>query len=196
MSPRSKSQIEEMREKSIRKIYDASLELFASKGYEATSISQIAKKAEISKGLIYNYFDSKLDLLKGLMDSFSTVEAEMMTKVVDEDPRKFLENIFRVFFLELRERSGIWKMIASLSLQKDMYEFIHDMALEKLIVYYELLEQLLDQIGIENPKGEAKLLAAMFDGIGMHYIVISNEYPLDEVEDYLINKYCKHEKLD
>jgi len=80
-----------------------------------------------------------------------------------------------------------------MSLQKDMYEFIHDMALEKLYTSFDLLERLLGQIGIENPKGEAKLLAALFDGIGMHYIVISNDYPLDEVEDYLINKYCKHE---
>jgi len=193
MSPRSKSQIEEMREMSIRKIFDASLELFAGKGYEATSISQIAKKAGISKGLIYNYFDSKLDLLKGLMDSFSNVEAEMMEGVIDKDPRKFLENIFRVFFRELRERSDLWKMIAILSLQPDMYRFVHDVALEKLQVYYQLLEELLRQTGVKDPKGESKILAALFDGIGMHYIVISDDYPLDEVENYLINKYCKHE---
>lgn len=193
MSPISQTQIEEKRAASIGKIYDASLELFAKHGFQSTSISQIAKKAGISKGLIYNYFDSKVDLLKGLMANFSNLEEDIMANVVDDDPRKFLENIFRVFFLELRERSDLWKMIASLSLQQEMYEFIHDMALEKLYAYYDLLEKLLGQIGIENPKGEAKLLAALFDGIGMHYIVINKEYPLDEVEDYLINKYCKHE---
>jgi AcrR family transcriptional regulator len=193
MSPISQTQIEEKRAASINKIYDASLELFAKQGFQSTSISQIAKKAGISKGLIYNYFDSKVDLLKELMANFSNLEENIMANVVDEDPRKFLENLLRVFFLELRERSDLWKMIASLSLQQEMYEFIHDMALEKLNTYYVLLEQLLGKIGIKNPKGEAKLLAALFDGIGMHYIVIRGEYPLDEVEDYLINKYCKHE---
>ncbi len=193
MSPISQAQIEEKRAASISKIFEASLELFARQGYQTTTISQIAKRAGISKGLIYNYFDSKIDLLKGLMENFNNVEHELMADVVDEDPRKYLENIFRAFFKEIRERIEIWTMIASLSMQKEMYEFVHDMALEKLNTYYVLLEELLDKIGIENPKGEAKLLAALFDGIGMHYIVIRDEYPLDEVEDYLINKYCRHE---
>ena len=35
MSPRSKQQFEEIREASQRKIFDASLELFGTKGYEA-----------------------------------------------------------------------------------------------------------------------------------------------------------------
>ena len=100
MSPISQTQIEEKRAASIGKIYDASLELFAKQGFQSTSISQIAKKAGISKGLIYNYFDSKVDLLKGLMANFTNLEEDMMANVVDDDPRKFLENIFRVFFHE------------------------------------------------------------------------------------------------
>jgi AcrR family transcriptional regulator len=35
---------------------NAALKLFAGKGYHATSISQIAIEAGISKGLMYNYY--------------------------------------------------------------------------------------------------------------------------------------------
>jgi TetR/AcrR family transcriptional regulator len=52
--PRRPEQFEAIREKSREKIFSASLELFANKGYDATSIESIAKKAGISKGLIYN----------------------------------------------------------------------------------------------------------------------------------------------
>ncbi len=34
-------------------------QLFTKKGYEETSISDIMKKAEISKGALYHYFTSK-----------------------------------------------------------------------------------------------------------------------------------------
>ena len=50
MSPRTKDQFEEIRNKSRENIEKIALELFAIKGYHATSVSQIAEKAGISKG--------------------------------------------------------------------------------------------------------------------------------------------------
>lgn len=41
----------------------AALDLFAQNGFEATSISQVAKSAGISKGSVYLYFRSKEDLI-------------------------------------------------------------------------------------------------------------------------------------
>ena len=64
MSPRTPEQFEEIREEKKRLIMEVALELFANEGYHTTSISKIAKKAGISKGLMYNYFESKEDLLK------------------------------------------------------------------------------------------------------------------------------------
>lgn len=44
-------------------IADAALDVFASKGYEAATMDEIAEAARISKGTIYLYFPSKEDLL-------------------------------------------------------------------------------------------------------------------------------------
>lgn len=46
----------------IKQIRDSAAALFYKKGYEATTIEDIAKLAEISKGTIYLYFKSKIDL--------------------------------------------------------------------------------------------------------------------------------------
>lgn len=46
-----------------KQILDAALQLFTKKGYENTSIQDIADAADISKGLVYKYFVSKLDIL-------------------------------------------------------------------------------------------------------------------------------------
>jgi AcrR family transcriptional regulator len=52
------------REIDLRKqiIFEAAEKLFLSKGYEDTTMDQIANESEFSKGTLYNYFKSKDDL--------------------------------------------------------------------------------------------------------------------------------------
>jgi AcrR family transcriptional regulator len=54
-------------------ILDAAAELFASYGYEGTSVKQIAEKAELSVGKIYNHFESKEEIFRALLDKYMTV---------------------------------------------------------------------------------------------------------------------------
>jgi AcrR family transcriptional regulator len=68
MSPRTEKQFESIRSEKIKLITETALRLFAQHGYESTSVSMIAKEAGISKGLMYNYFESKNALLKLVME--------------------------------------------------------------------------------------------------------------------------------
>ena len=43
--------------------------LFAHKGFSGTSISDISKACDVSKSLIYHYYDAKEDILYGVMKS-------------------------------------------------------------------------------------------------------------------------------
>ena len=69
MSPRTEKQFEEIRVSKKALIQETALELFATKGYHSTSISMIARTAGISKGLLYNYYESKEDLLNEMLSS-------------------------------------------------------------------------------------------------------------------------------
>jgi TetR/AcrR family fatty acid metabolism transcriptional regulator len=51
------------REQRKAQILDAATRVFASKGFRAATTKEIAAEAGISEGTIYNYFDSKYDLL-------------------------------------------------------------------------------------------------------------------------------------
>lgn len=190
MSPRNKIQNEAAREASISRIMETCFRLFAHQGYHATSVSQIAREAGISKGLIYNYYPSKEALLHGLFEYFGEEEQQMMGQIVDEDPRKFLENLFEVVFEQIRTRQEFWKLTMSMALQADMYPFIHDMAITKMKKYFDLLGNLLEQTGLENPYEEARLLSATMDGIMIHYMTVGEDYPMDQVKLSLIEKYC------
>ena len=47
-------------------VIEIAKELFAEKGYDNTSMADICKKANVSKGLIYHHFSSKEELLRAV----------------------------------------------------------------------------------------------------------------------------------
>ncbi|MAE84643.1 MAG: hypothetical protein CMB80_18025 [Flammeovirgaceae bacterium] len=190
MSPRSKQQFEEIREASQRKIFDASLELFGTKGYEATSISQIAKIAGISKGLIYNYFESKEALLEAMILDLVSIGDEMVEQMWSDQPEQTLKNLIQAIFVWFRQNDKLNRLLIGLSTQIDRFQFVHDMAQNKMEGYLVMLENLLKEIGFSDYKTEARILATLFDGIALHIMMMKEDYPMEEVEQMLINKYC------
>jgi AcrR family transcriptional regulator len=190
MSPRNKIQNEAVRRASIDRIMNACLELFSRQGFAATSVNQIAKRAGVSKGLLYNYFESKDEMLQELVAYFSREAEELIGDIHAEEPRVFLKNLIQISFSQVRERTDIWRMVTAMSMQPDMHTFIHDIALEKRAEYLPLLEELLRKTGWEDPANEAQVLAATLDGVAMHYLVSGTDYPMKATEDYMIKKYC------
>lgn len=57
----------EQKERRKQEIMHAALELFVSKGYAATKITDIAKRANMSTGLMFHYFESKENLYEELI---------------------------------------------------------------------------------------------------------------------------------
>jgi AcrR family transcriptional regulator len=65
------------RETRRRAILDAAAAVFDGRGYAATTVEEIAERAGISKGSVYNYFHSKHDLFNHLFtEAVATDEAE------------------------------------------------------------------------------------------------------------------------
>ncbi len=64
-------------------IISAARQVFSRKGYDAATVEEIAETAGVSKGLIYNYFRSKEDILlataEALMDRFQEHMERMST---------------------------------------------------------------------------------------------------------------------
>lgn len=65
--PSRRQQAEERREQ----ILDAAMRLFGQKGYQGTSIRDIAREVGITEGLIYHYFENKEQLLEACWRSRS-----------------------------------------------------------------------------------------------------------------------------
>jgi AcrR family transcriptional regulator len=123
MSPRTTQQLEVIREEKKTLIMDTALKHFANEGYHNTTISHIAKYAGISKGLLYNYFKSKAELLNAIVNRSM---ADIFTHF-DPDHDGFLsedefELFIRMLFTHIRENLSFWRLFYQLLLQKDVRE--------------------------------------------------------------------------
>ena len=54
--------------KTKRKIFETSMELFAKKGYEATSVEEITSVVGVAKGTLYYHFSSKEEIFNFLVE--------------------------------------------------------------------------------------------------------------------------------
>jgi AcrR family transcriptional regulator len=63
-------QREEKSERSRRAVLDAALRLFASQGYRATTMREIAEQAGVSTGNVYHHFPDKERIFRELLDEY------------------------------------------------------------------------------------------------------------------------------
>jgi AcrR family transcriptional regulator len=123
MSPRTSRQYEEIREEKVALIMDTALEHFANEGYFSTTINHIARHAGISKGLLYNYFESKEALLKAIIHKSI---AEVLN-YFDIDRDGYLSEDEFEFFIRkinvmLKEKRSFWRLLFQLLMQNDVRE--------------------------------------------------------------------------
>lgn len=64
-------------------ITHAALAAFAERGYAATRVSDVARKAGVSKGLLYRYFRTKEELFKAVILSFVSPRVEAMRAEIE-----------------------------------------------------------------------------------------------------------------
>ena len=74
------------REASRRKILQAAAAVFRRKGFEQARMEDIARRAEVSPGTLYNYFPSKDGLLLALVSLYREAATEACWKVVSDPP--------------------------------------------------------------------------------------------------------------
>ena len=65
--PRSQEQNKDIKDKRKQQIVDSSIPVFASQGYDGTSINQLISSARCSHGLFYHYFKDKNELFDAVV---------------------------------------------------------------------------------------------------------------------------------
>jgi AcrR family transcriptional regulator len=94
-------------------ILQASLHLFAEKGFHGTSMRDIARAADITEGLIYHYFASKRDLFRAIIEEYSFLPLLRTLPDLAEqlDTRGLLIVLARGFFDVLRQNVELTRLL-------------------------------------------------------------------------------------
>jgi AcrR family transcriptional regulator len=106
---------ERRREQIRARILDAALELFAARGYEATSVDQIADHADLARRTVFNHFPRKRDMLAVWADERRALTAALLE---DEEVRRApaahqLELQFRALAKANEERPQLARVISN-----------------------------------------------------------------------------------
>ncbi len=199
MSPRSAKQYEEIRKDKQELLKSTALRLFSANGYQATSISTIAKEAGISKGLMYNYFESKEELLVSLFeDYFLLLDALLNPNNDNEITNEEMDNFFDVLTQSLREKHEYWLLFFQLSMQPDVLQLI----LSKLnnagtmIEHRKLLFSYFAE-RFENAAEEFLLFNTIIKGFSLIYVLGPEHFTPETIASLLarIKKMFIRDKL-
>jgi AcrR family transcriptional regulator len=145
-------------------LLDAASEVFASKGYHAAAMDDIADAAGVSKPVLYQHFPSKLDLYLALLDQ----SCERLAEVVEEALASTEANADRViatvaaFYEFVSSESGDFRFIFESDLTGDR-------AVQQRLsqVNAEISDAIAEVIAEDTslPVEQAKLLAVCLVGI-------------------------------
>ena len=167
------------KEPEVRKqeILDAALKLFGEKGYEKTSISDIAKTIGVAQGLCYRYFPSKEALFDSAIEQYADVLAEQFTNIEKSD-HKTLRQIIEDMQITIEDRDTKYYSVFHGADNKKFHDQLALKVCEKLVPFVEKLLQGAQQ------KGEIQVddlqTASVFCVYGQLGILLDNN--LDQSE--------------
>ncbi len=190
MSPRTEEQFEKIREEKKTLILRTALELFATEGYHISTISKIAKQAGISKGLIYNYYSSKEEVLEAVLkDGF----LKMAETLIPDDglldtKKEFAEMIDKVFE-SIQNDTRFWKLYYTLFFQQGFEEIYKKLFNEAIEAYDKIICEYYKIRKVKNPEIMAHTFMAATDGIALAYILAPEHFPIKEIKNILIEKF-------
>ncbi len=110
------------RQKRRKRIVFSAARLFASNGYDSTTMEDIARDAEISTPTIYNYFRSKSEILLDLLEYDKELMDEKIELLIDHPPTDPVEAIFELVRTDILfgydiSNKKIWLLISAASLE-------------------------------------------------------------------------------
>ena len=132
-----------------RSILRSAYQVFTEKGYHNAKVSEIAELAGVGKGTIYEYFENKEALLRGVIQVGMLFYIQEIQKHIDESQSFWnqIENIFKAHVHFLNEHSAFKKVIG------DHFSIInkefHDWLLQQRNHYLSLMENLVEE-GIKS----------------------------------------------
>lgn len=174
-----------------QRIVDSALSLFATHGYDATSIAMISKHAGVSQGLMYNFFSGKEELLKEMINQgFADIQSSMTSYGSQSDPRKAIATHVNATVSIIQKKKIFWRLLHGIRLQGKVLETVQPQFAAIVSSVTKQFENVFQQLGYQNPKVEALLFLSQIDGMVILYLQ-NEKTPIKKMAAQLIKRYAE-----
>lgn len=181
-------------------LFDAAIELFNEKGYDHTTMDDIAEKANVGKGTIYEYYSSKKDFIKEAYHHYITPNDEILEIYYNNNysPIEKIKILLVRLIEEFVNEQKISKVILSIWLEGSSKKIYPKINLKN---DYSQTRQMIDslleeakskgQVRSDLPKYTSSIILGMYEGLTLQLMAdskLANPEDLGEaIADLLIN---------
>ncbi|MFP3888148.1 TetR/AcrR family transcriptional regulator [Priestia filamentosa] len=192
--PRTPEENDRIREASKKKIRVAAMELFIKQGYYATSIMDIAKQAGISKGLLYNYYKGKEDLLSEMVEDRIREVVEVMAEaVVLETPNEQLKYIVNGAIDNIHKNPEVHRFYLHLQTQPEADEELikhSHLLVQENARQFELQCKIFERMGEQEPRKRSLYFSSVLQGIMLMISTYPQKFPIEGIKKQIITEFC------
>ena len=196
MSPRSEEQNQQIREEATRAILRGAMEVFAEKGFHGATTAEVAQRAGVSKGLVFNYFRSKDELLQAVLEQRLTDAVGALAELPPpETGRAMLRAVVELWPEYARAHADVHRLYLSLLLQPGSSPAIERAAATlkpQIERFYGTFEVAFRASGSPDPRADSMLFNAALSGMLLTLIVqpkaaaAPEHYPLAAMQARLL----------
>lgn len=169
-------------------IINATIECISRYGYSNFSMQDVAKIAEVSKGIIHYYFLNKEDLMMTVLDYVSAdIENLLHAGDLNPDPVTRLSNVIWMCSSVVQNKREYYRINMDFWTQIDQKEKVREEIASHYAKFRNSIAIIIQQgitLGVFR-KGEstqfASMIIAMIDGIALQWLFDEGVYNYDEI---------------
>ena len=146
----------------------AASKLFAQQGFVRTSVAEIVSAVDVAKGLFYYYFTTKDDMVKAVVEGFSSYLGSQALKIANAEGTA-REKVSRLMHHEAWDTCFTQPLIADLCLPQHaaLYSDMCDRVVDHMRpAVKEIVEQAMAERGMETSQ------AGRIAGVGMYGVLM------------------------
>jgi TetR/AcrR family fatty acid metabolism transcriptional regulator len=184
-------------------LLDAAIQVFSQKGYHEATISEIARRANVSDGILYQYFENKEDLLFSIAGRKISDDLIKLNEIFDiKNPLRKIRRFIKYHCnLCLKDQNYILIFLTLIQTNRNFYQLP---AYEHLKQYGEIIINIIEEgqkadifLPEVNPRIFRNMLLGGLNHIFLRWFIVGKSVAIDkmseieEVTDLLVASITK-----
>ncbi|MEK3782898.1 TetR/AcrR family transcriptional regulator [Paenibacillus sp. FSL R5-0810] len=195
--PRTPSENERIRQMAKANILEAAMDLFIRQGYHATSISDVARHAGISKGLMYNYFQGKEELLATMVtERIEAIAQVMQDAAALTEPIEQLKFIIGHAIDSVYQKPEEHRFYLHLQTQPEADQELikySRLLVEEAARQFELQCRIFERLGVAEPRKRSLYFSSTLQGIMLMISTYPQQFPIEEIKAQMLDEFRRQQ---